>query len=322
MNPLVFWNELSEQPVATSKESGKERMDTVVDTLAALRMATIGFPAPRLRSHTNLHGTFLAENYTIADWQVTADKDRRQLFLHLQTSSPLLRTLEGPEALARFGCAECHVGEATALGLRAAWAFGELSISLDSDDPWRKPWIDAQIDILEDSGVMLRQPGSIRHLAYIHHIDEHKDWLEKRVLESVADGRDLWERRLILFPSLDFCTEVERQLRSFDAGSHHLRNIIDRLFALERAATARARDALRAPIGPDFLPYKCTPETPQTLKDEAADHTATLPNGHPHLFKWHIRFTPGGGRLFFDIDESTGRGMVGYIGLKKNDRLT
>jgi hypothetical protein len=323
MNPLVFWNELSERPLAATIADANERMNNLVDAIAALRRASPGTPAPCLRSHRPLDGTILCDGHTVAEWQIKAERTRRSFYLQLATRSPLLSSDDVADSWNRYGCSDCWAGDESALGLRAAWAVDELAVSLDSHERWRRASLPVEIEILGDEGESSRHTAVIRHLVTFRHVQEHADWLAERVRRSVVDGRDLWERRRALLPNLDLCREVERQLGTLDAGSDQFRQVLVRLFRLDAVIAAWAQDEPRKSVNPEFLPpFKCTPETPQTLKEEEAEHTATRPSGEHHLFKWHVRFTPGAGRLFFDVDAVTGRGIVGYIGVKKGDRLT
>jgi hypothetical protein len=183
-----------------------------------------------------------------------------------------------------------------------------------------QPQLPVEVEVLVDveKDVFERRADVVRHLAAVPHIEAHRAWLKARQLHTVRDGRELWDRRAELFPSLDLCRETQRQLEALDPGSPALSNVTQRLLAID-AAFGRWDGS---PIHPDFLPSKCTPETPQTLAEEVEDHTATRADGSSHLFKWHVRFTPGAGRIFFDGDDATRRGLVGYIGFKKDGKLT
>ncbi|XXX71633.1 hypothetical protein WMF30_28710 [Sorangium sp. So ce134] len=319
MNLLVFWNELAEQPRAADRLGARQRMNTLVDTFGALRRALPAAPPPRLRAEVPLHGVELAEGYTIANWQVEADQARRLLFLQLAASSPLLRGSDDPaEALDRYGCADCWHEGTPAAGLRAAWAAGELAVSLDTHERWRRTQLDVEVELLDENDALVRCPDVVRHLSAVQHVEAHRAWLQERQMCTVRDGRDIWDRRAELFPRLDLCREVERQLSEFDAGSVQIHQIMRRLAELETSfASWDGR-----PIHPEFVPSKCTPETSQTLSEETEAHTATRSDGRTHLFSWHVRFTPGAGRIFFDGDVEARRGLIGYIGMKKGGKLT
>lgn len=319
MNPLVFWNELAERPLAQDEREARQRMDGLVDALAALRRAHPSSAAPRIRTSVPLHGVYLSENYTIAKWSIDAERTRRLFFLQLATSAPLLREPDDPtDAVHRYGCSECWYCGESGRGLRAAWAADELSISLESHERWKRPLLEVELDVLDEDRAIERQPGVVRHVSTAAHVEMHRQWLETRAKQSVADGRDLWARRKALLPHLVFCKEVQKQLARLDGGSPELRSVTSRLFELnERFARWDGR-----PIHPDFLPSKCTPETPHTLREEVDTHTATLPDGMTLVFSWHVRFTPRGGRIFFDGDSISRTGIVGYVGIKKDGKLT
>lgn len=319
MNTLVFWNELAERPLASDRRTARERMDALVDVLAALQREVRGMARPRIRCAVPLDGVQLADDYTVAKWRLDTDQARRLLFLQMMTSSPLLRAAEDPaEAMHAYGCADCWHGEDRAQGLRAAWAAGELSVSLDSHSRWRDPFLNVELEVLGEDDELERRTERVRHLAVVSHVHAHRDWLANRRIGTISDGRALWDQRREVLPNLEFCNEVEKQLVRLDAGSPELRNVLNRLCEMDEQF-ARWDGS---PIHPSFLPSKCSPETQQTLKEEAADHTATRRDGRAHLFSWHVRFTPGGGRIFFDGDPTSRTGLVGYVGFKKDGRLT
>jgi hypothetical protein len=318
MNPLAFWNELAELPRAPDVPSADRRMEGFVDAVAALTRACRGLPPVRLRMHHHPGIIELAPQYMVSTWLARTDRDRRLLFQQLAAASPLLNDATNADAHHRYGCSDCKVFDQQAMGCRAAWAASEVAVSLDSDVRWQTPFLEAQLAVLGESGEVEEQVAQIRNVARAEDVKHHAAWLGSRVRRSIADARDLWRRRGELFPHLEFCTEVEGQLSRLDAGSDELRNAVTRLFELQDAFASWAG----RPIDPTFAPTKCTPESPQTLKEEAAEHTFTLENGSRHLFSWHLRFTPGAGRIFFDGLTSSGRGCVGYVGMKKGNRLT
>lgn len=318
MSLRLFWNELAELPLAGDHTEARNRMEGFLDTCAALIRAYRAAP-PMLRSREPIDGVLLSEGYTVAHWRRDADRDRHRLFLRLAASVPLLSPPEdGEESLRRFGCADCWHGSERALGLRAAWAADELAISLASDPRWRWAHLPVEVEVLAEDLALVRRPEKVRHLLAPEHVDTHQAWLRQKQVYLVRDGRDLWDRRSQLFPSLEFCRSVQRQIDALDAGSDALRNVLGRLIDLERAFALWDG----GPLHPGFVPSKCTPETPQTLKEEADDHTAIRSSGQPHLFKWKVFFTPGAGRIFFDGDARLRRGIIGYVGIKKDGKLS
>lgn len=319
MNPFVFWNELSESPLAVDSNAGNERMNAFVDTLASLNRQSHRLPPVQLRSSVPMTNIELAPNHYVSNWIGQTDQMRRVIFLKMETSAPLLTPAkDNDDAIDRFGCTECTVSNDIAEGCRAAWATDELTASLSSGAQWQTHIINVDIATLDADGRLSSQQSTVRHIATPEHVAEHAAWIAERVRLSIRDGLDLWERRATLFRNLDWCHQTERQLKAFGAGSPHLRQIVLRLLELDTAFS----NWNRGPIGPDFVPSKCTPETQQTLIEEEDDHAATLPNGTRHVFSWHVRFTPNAGRIFFDGNTATARGQIGYVGLKSDGRLT
>ncbi|MDF0731388.1 hypothetical protein P0Y43_11710 [Pseudomonas entomophila] len=319
MNPFVFWNELSEHPLAEESSAANARMNALIDTLSSLKRHAERLPPIQLRTCVPMASIEIAPNYYVSNWLAQTDQIRRVIFLRMETSAPLLQSArDNDDAIDRFGCTECTISGNAAEGCRAAWATEELTASLSSGDQWQGHLLDVEIMALDADGNLTNRHSTVRHIAMPEHVAEHAAWIAERVRTSIRDGQDLWERRSTLFPNLDWCHQTERQVKAFGVGSPHLRNIVLRLIELDTAFSTWNGSS----IGPDFVPSKCTPETQKTLADEAADHTATLPDGTQHLFSWHVRFTPNGGRIFFDGDTATNRGQVGYVGLKNDGRLT
>lgn len=314
MNLVLAWNELAETSRAPNKLIARMRMDGFVDTFAALRARVSRYVAkPVLRCRTPLDEVELAVDYRIANWRNDTDRTRRMLFLALATASPFLLSAEEGGSSDQFGSEAMYAG-IRAEGLHSAWVWSGLGLSLASEPCWDVAHLQVEINQLDPASVFA---ASVRHASTPGHVLEHEHWLESQARESVSSADDLWLRRDQLFPHLDFCPEVEKTLLTFDAGSPHLRQILLRLFELERAFASWNR----SPVHPAFVTSKCTPETPQTLLEEANDHTAVCPSGEQRLFSWHVRFTPGAGRIFFDGDTNTGRGLVGIIVRKKGAKL-
>lgn len=305
MNPLVFWNELAELPLAADAASGGARMDEFVDALAAVSRAATGLPQPRLCTHAPLDGIELAAGFTVATWSVGADQARRVFVRKLAASSPIERGLEGG-ARDDYECSECRVHGDPALGFRGAHVAGDLATSLRSHHHWDTAEVTVVVDRLDEDAKLQTETAVVRHVATVAHVEVHRAWLTERLRRAVANGGDLVARAASLCPHLELGRDVQAELRQIDAGDR-LRNVLRILFALEDAFAAWKG----SPIQPGFIAAKCTSNTP--LPFLRADGTS-------HEFKWHVRYTsPGGaGRVFFDGDHDKLRGIVGFIGLKKD----
>ncbi len=321
MNVLVTFNELSEVPLARDKREAVARVNQLVDSLAAIRRSSSRRLRPVLRCPRAFDELEIAPEYRVAHWRVDADRDRRLLFAQWAAATPALLPVEegGPSDPFRTEATLSDSSAATprsAIGLHAAWAQDGIAVSLASSAAWASPEVLVDIHTIEDDGIAETRE-LVRHVSEPAHVATHTGYLTE--LEGAPAGpAELWARRADLYPTLEFCPQVERQLLRFDAGSQHFQQILGRLRELERAFATWGR----TPLNPQFVPSKCTPETPQTLREEAASHTASRQDGSSMLFSWHVRFTPAQGRIFFEGDPAIGRGVVGYIGLKKGGLLT
>lgn len=312
MSLLCFLNELSEQPPAPDEIAGRARLERLLDTLLAVKRV-YGATKLELRTAGPIDAIELAEGYPVARWKSDADVlwKRRQLFLQFVTETPFLReNRDSIEAVNNELLSEClHEGR-PARGLSAARAAEGLSVSIASDPCWDKAWLDRVVIKLIRDGLRIEETTErLRHASAAVHVIEHEHWLRELKRLSVKDGRDLWDRRATLFPKLDFCKGTKEQLEEFRSGDRALKQVVRRLDELQKFFEEWSGE----PFGPEDFPSKCSPESRVTLAKYEDEHTFTLPDGERRVFSWHVRFTPDPGRIFFDGDARTGKGVVGCI---------
>lgn len=315
MNVLLFLNELSLTPPAVDVAAGRERMKGFLGAVFRTRQI-IKSARPVVHLSDALDLIMLAPNYLIASWRTdtATSRDEKLRLLQIVTQAPILERGRDPEDLVeRHLGMDCWYEGQQALGLRGAIAADGLSVSFASSSLWDATLLPVEAEFLAEDGQITRQRVNVRHASTEGHVDAHEVWLRELERLSVRDGQDLWDRRVDLFPALEFCKEVKGQLAEFLGGDIELSSVIKRLVLLQKFF--ETWDGM--PIGPNSLPTRCTPESASTLAKYADEHTFTPPVGPARVFSWHLRFTPGAGRLFFDGDAPRKKGIIGYIGKTK-----
>ncbi|MGL4376229.1 MAG: hypothetical protein ACRCT1_07320, partial [Microcoleaceae cyanobacterium] len=155
----------------------------------------------------------------------------------------------------------------------------------------------------------------IFHASRSSHVIHHSEWIANKIKQNIQDGVDLWERKSELFPHLEFCDRVEKQLEKLAVQKPIFQQkILTRLSELEKAA----QNWTEGNFNIKNLPSKVTPESESRLKDFVSELTFICPDGVPRLFSWHSRITPEEWRLYFYFSRELGPGkiIIGYIGKK------
>ncbi len=315
MNRELVLNELSLEQPAESALVARERMSLLIATLVAAVQAGA---ARALRTTEDFNSTLLAPGYLLAQWRndPQAGQEERSYFRSIQSKAPYLRPEDGIELVDRADRIELYFGKRKALGLGAAFLLEALAVSLSSEACWESTRLSLRCLFLSDQGNLEEESAEVSHACRTNHVSVHLDWLAGRDL-PVRSGRELWERREQLFPSLVFCESVAHQLADAREGHPLFRQIWKRLHELDRSF--RGWDGSH--FDPSVLPMKITGESPSTLDRYSEDRTFLCPDGEYRLFVLHTRLTPGAWRIYFFPHPETRKNFVGYIGKKPPSTL-
>jgi hypothetical protein len=158
------------------------------------------------------------------------------------------------------------------------------------------------------------------HASTSDHLTYHRQWIRDRV-EQIADERlrevhsaeDFWQRREELLPGLDFCDDTLSQLKEL-----FLKNKLNVVFSkLTELNEAVLKWDNTKPFNHKELCYATPESSSRKNSSELKKHlTIRCPDGTSRFFEYHVRFTPGAGRLYYYPDQSTGRCYIGYISSK------
>jgi len=302
-------NELSFRPAPSIIEA-RARMNDLLETV---RHATARRVAKALRSDRDLNDIELAPGYLVRRWRNDNEIDRelKRYFLTLATKAPFL--IDAPLAIARASGIDCFYNGERANGLLAAYLLDTLALSLRSAEAWEAPLVTISIEELSDTEPELIQADEQVHNASQHqHVSEvHRDWIDERTkMPEPRDGAELWAQCAERYAHLQFCEVVEDHLKQYRTGAEEITQIIKRLSDLNQYARSWTSGAFDSAL----LASKVTPESPETLRRYSQERTFHCPDGVDRIFSWHMRFTPGMGRLHLYPDNETHTITVGYIG--------
>ena len=101
-----------------------------------------------------------------------------------------------------------------------------------------KLWENSVISLLQvttnEDGESLEENIEVRHASSINHIIEHQTWIKNRLQDNINSGLDLWNKRKKIFPHLEFCDSIEKQLQNIKNSNPIFQAIIKKLTEVEK----------------------------------------------------------------------------------------
>ena len=296
-------NDLSLTPAADVLVA-RSRMTDLVQTLrSAMLHGTKGV----LRTQSGFRGLVLADGYPFDRWANDGyvDRDARFFLLQLTTKAPYCQDHAALEDRVRG--VECRFSGCAALGLGVAHLLDTLAVSLASDPIWDAWQLWLQCEELREGAEIACSTEQVHHACFPDHVIRNALWIKERLRGDVRSGRELWERRDELLPSLQFCDSVKHQLEELipllvPAVARHL-------FALD----SYCRDWTAGGFNPSEIPLTISMESEPTLAQYGLERTFTCPDGVSRLFNWHSKGTPGPFRIHF-VPAGPGELIIGYVG--------
>lgn len=310
MFDLVF-NELSTNPPAVDRALAYDRMAQLIDVLLCAPDQGI---KGGLRIPQHFYLLELAPDYRLMDWLYDGQVSREQsgFLLQLATKSPYLDQAPA-EVIEREQLVDVTFQGQGADALRAAYLLDVPIVSLNQM-PWDQALIDCQCQELVDESLGPVVSLTLPNLSAVAHYPVHATWISERRRRSVVSMTDFWIRRHELLPALDICPSVEHQIQDITPGELRFQQILNRLFELDTYFSAWTE----GPFNPDAF-AKCNPASPATLSRYSEYYRFWTTDGQQVTAHWHLYFTPGKGRIYFDADGKTRRGILCHIGDKLPD---
>ena len=225
-------NELSLQTPAVDVPQARQLMSELVTTA---RTATSRGVKKVIRTQGDFQSTLLAPDYPVARWRNdnAVDRDVRRFFLSLTTKAPFLADVSDSKLEDSVNLSEFKHQGNHAHGLGIAYLLQTLALSFASEECWDCSNLKIELSQLAENGEILDEIVEIMHASCSKHVEEHDTWIRKRIRTGVTDGVDLWNRREELFPNLEFCDVVSKQLQNIRAGQLELQPVTKALFELQ-----------------------------------------------------------------------------------------
>ena len=265
-----------------------------------------------LRTTSDIFDLHLANDYPLRRWlnDVEVNRDMRLYLKQLTRKRPPWNDLPDLDDQVK-GYQFAHTGythmDPQVCGLWVSHLVKALAISLPSNSHWGSNALDLEVQWLEEEDNIQSESVVIIHASCSDHVRHHADWIENRLVGDIENGNDLWECRATLFPSLTFCTNVERQIR--DLSPTMLWPVAGRLSNLQ----THCEDWTSGGFNTDGLHGNPRPEISATLQMYGQERTFRCLDDEERTFSWHVSLTTSW-RLYFFAGPETGKMIVGYVG--------
>ncbi|KJR40046.1 hypothetical protein MCHI_004052 [Candidatus Magnetoovum chiemensis] len=308
----IYFNELSIQQ-ATHSATAKEWMSSLIQVYKKAKEEN-GFNS--LKTSKQIFDENLAPNYTIRQWlnDRSVNRDEQSLFRQIATKSPYIDEMLDSGIKDEDGLVEFRYNAKTAKGLGAASLFSSLSISFDNDNEWDK----TEIPIIKysvTSEETIEKKLIVKHVSKSTHFKEHTQWIKDKTsayIHDIQNGKELWLKKGDIFPHLLFCENVKKQIDGLNKNQPQFIQIKERLSELEMYCA----DWKSSVFDSKAMPTKTTPESETRINELGDKLKFQCPNGEKKLFSWHLRYTPGKGRVHICPDDKNRIIYIGYIGEK------
>ncbi|MCM1541230.1 MAG: hypothetical protein NC121_08210 [Blautia sp.] len=251
--------------------------------------------------------TELISGYTIHDWlQDSGVSQQEKAFLRTIINRKQL--IDGMDFPGSELIVEVEGGEKiSAVGCLAAYESESYVVSMDTSVLWRAEEITGTYVTLEQDDRQV----SVENCCYEEQLHRLSEKEKNRMKLMVSSGKELWEKRELLYPHLRFCDCVQGQLGEARI-SLHIQIIMKRLQILEDYF--KGYDGM---FDKNDVGYGCRgeSETVENNDDLRRLRVFRTPYGKEEFFGWHISFAGSfPGRIHFLPDPAHRLGIVGYIG--------
>jgi hypothetical protein len=193
-----------------------------------------------------------------------------------------------------------------AQGLFVAFSMDGLAVSLLTEDQWNGAWIHVEKSWIDDQDIQTRTLDVV-HACRVVHLDTHLEWLLGKEPPPPANGVELWDGKVALFPSLDFCDSVEGQIKSLGGNEPRFKAVMRGLRDLQTYCDSWDTENFDI-----HQLANASGESESTLNMYRDERVFQCPDGEYRLFEWHLK--RGDTRVhFFDFPQGK-RILVGYAG--------
>ncbi|MEH2055495.1 MAG: hypothetical protein V7K97_04835 [Nostoc sp.] len=169
-----------------------------------------------------------------------------------------------------------------------------------------------KVILRDEDGEIISEIVEIIHASRSSHVQEHASLIQQhqeRIYQNVSDGLEVWNRREELFPNLEFCDAVRRQLEDIRTGQLELQSVVSILFELHKCSKNWENGYLNL----DGYPIEESGESKPTLDKYFKERTFRCPDGEERLFERHVKLRFCNWRIHF-FPVKPGQVIIGYVG--------
>jgi hypothetical protein len=308
MDLEMVLNELSLQVPAADIPTARKLMSELINTV---RTATSHGVKKVIRTHTEFQSTILAPDYPVARWRNdnAVDREARRFFITLITKAPFLADVSDPKLEDAVSLSEFTHQGIPASGLGIAYLLETLALSLASQQCWDCSRLQMDFKQLDENGDVIEEIIEIIHASRSKHIQEHANWIQKRIRTGVKDGLELWKRREELFPNIEFCDNVSKQLQNIRGRQLELQPVVKALFELQNCCKNWSTGLFNV----EGYPIEESGESEATSNKYGRERTFRCLDGKERLFERHVKLRICNWRIHL-FPEKPGKIIVGYVG--------
>ncbi len=133
--------------------------------------------------------------------------------------------------------------------------------------------------------------------------------IKKRIRTGVSDGVELWNRREELFPNLEFCDAVSKQLQNIRTRQLELQPVVKTLFELQNCC----KNWNTGFFSVEGYLLEESGESEATVNKYSKERTFRCPDGQERVFERHVKLRLCNWRIHF-FAEKPGKVIIGYVG--------
>ncbi len=282
----------------------RERVGSLIAVLK--RLDALGFPRV-VRHVRDARDREVEPGVTLHAWLFQkAQPEARQFLAGRMAKAPFVEELHRRREGTSRSLFEASVESESATGAGVAHLFDAPAVGLPGVPRWEvDPLRVALVKMDEETGDLLEEVVEVIHLCRPEQVTPRARVLRERVLRAVTGGDELWTRRAELYPRIDFCTVVERQVRALTGNEESFAQVVLALSRLDAALAPWAS-------GPLHPGMKFSVESEPTLSHGTYGpmRDFACPDGETRRFSnnWRIYYSE---RREGDVG---GRAYVGYVG--------
>jgi len=236
----------------------------------------------------------------VLDDKTIVDDDMKTLFLDMMT------TVESPTSDTEDEClvqTTCNGENCVGLGLASEEINNTFAVSLSSTG-WDETSYQLLLQrLLYENGDLVEQnvETSCRNVSTTVHIDAMASFF----VPIPLSGRELLMRLSELFPHLVFSSKAKGQIKR-----NHDRPSIEQIYLKLQDINSAAQKLNNGVLRKELFHYKASPEHEQ--RGQLPEMDILFDDGITRHCEWHLRYTPGCGRIHFSADN--GDGQTIYVG--------